>query len=550
MAHVIPDGWRQLNEASGAAQRETETLAMLGDGLSDAYTVYHAVHWTSVSGRTSIYGEIDFVVVNRAGALLLIEQKSGFLDETPDGLVKRYGGRTRNVPAQLARTVVELKDKLARRPGAPEVSIDYLLYCPDYVVKQPQAAGVAPERIVDARRRDTVLQVIRTLLPEGEEAPRDAQIVHRFLRDVIELQPDPSALIGQARAMVTRVSGGLAYWARQLEFEPFRLRVTGTAGSGKTQLALAEYGAALAAGRRPLYVCFNRPLADHIARVAPSDGPRAGLACTFHTLCELRVRAAGETPDFTQPDAFDALVARAATLPIGDDWLFDTLIVDEGQDFPEHWRDAALRHLRAGGRALWLEDPMQNLYGREPVALPGWVRLHANANYRSPRAVVRMLQALLPAGTTIEARGPFESAELDVLTYADDTGLLNATKEAITRCLAAGYRRADMAIVSFRGREQSRLMHHARLGPHSLRSFTGRYDLLGQPEYTDGEVLVESVYRFKGQAAPAVILAEVDFETLDERAVRKLFVGATRAMMKLVLVVSERADAQLRQRLG
>ena len=42
-------------------------------------------------------------------------------------------------------------------------------------------------------------------------------------------------------------------------------------------------------------------------------------------------------------------------------------------------------------------------------------------------------------------------------------------------------------------------------------------------------MLVESVYRFKGQAAPAVILTEIDFEVLDDKAVRKLFVGATRA---------------------
>ena len=63
-------------------------------------------------------------------------------------------------------------------------------------------------------------------------------------------------------------------------------------------------------------------------------------------------------------------------------------------------------------------------------------------------------------------------------------------------------------------------------------------------------MLIESVYRFKGQSAPAVILAEIDFETLDERTLRKLFVGATRAMMKLVLVASERAAAQLRDKLA
>jgi superfamily I DNA and RNA helicase len=83
-----------------------------------------------------------------------------------------------------------------------------------------------------------------------------------------------------------------------------------------------------------------------------------------------------------------------------------------------------------------------------------------------------------------------------------------------------------------------------------MKTYTGRYDLLGQPIYSDGDVLLESVYRFKGQAAPAIVFAEIDFEQLDDRAVRKLFVGATRAIMKLVLVVSERSAAVLLERLG
>ena len=76
---------------------------------------------------------------------------------------------------------------------------------------------------------------------------------------------------------------------------------------------------------------------------------------------------------------------------------------------------------------------------------------------------------------------------------------------------------------------------------------SGEYDLFGNPQYRDGDVLLDSVYRFKGQSAPCVILTEVDFGTLDERAARKLFVGATRATMKLIVVASQRAVRSLGQ---
>jgi hypothetical protein len=542
MAHIIPDGWREL-AATGAAQREIETLTLLTEALPDDYSVYHAVHWTNLERGYSVFGEIDFIVMNRAGNLLVIEQKSGFLDETPEGLVKRYPGRSKSVVAQLARNVDALHSKLNARPNAPFARFDYLFYCPDYQVKQPHTAGLTPERIVDATRRDELPAIIRSVLPAGEASPEAAK-VHRFLCDVIQLETDVSALIGRARNMVSRISGGLAHWARQLDFSPYRLRVTGTAGSGKTQLALAEYRATLERGGRPLYLCYNRPLADHFRSIAPEGG----LACTFHAFCQQRLRAAGQTPDFSQPGAFERLVEDAAKLPVDEAYRFDTVIVDEGQDFNEDWRDLILRHAGREPRLLWLEDPMQNLYGRSPVALPGWVGLRSFANFRCPRSVVRMLQSVLPLDVPIEAASPLDASEVEILTYSDDASLLQAVKEGIRLCYSGGFRKEDVAVVTYSGRNNSRLLTYDRIGPHTMRRFTGRYDLLGAPVFSEGDVLIESVYRFKGQAAPAIVFAEVDFETLDDQAVRKLFVGATRAMMKLVLVISEGAATALLER--
>lgn len=548
MAKVIPDGWRELaaGEAGGAAERELATLALLERGLPAAYTVYHGVHWTRLDeGGFSIYGDIDFVVVNAAGELLAIEQRSGFLEEGPHGLSSRRRGRDRNVAVGIARSRTALQARLAARLGGPAPRIEYLLYCPDYFVRQAHTAGIEPERIVDAAVRDQLIPRIRAILPPGEHSGH-APEVHRFLRDEIKLEPDVAARLGIARERITRVAGGLSQWARALDFDPYRLRVVGTAGSGKTQLALAEYSAAIAAGRRPLYVCFNRPLADHLAHIAPEGG----LACTFHHLCERVLAAHGERPDYAKPDAFDALIARAGELDVPDDLRFDSIIVDEGQDFSADWAQQLWRHADDDARRIWLEDPMQNLYARPPIELPGWVTLRAHSNFRSPRPVVRMLQALLPAAEHIEAASPFEADEVELLSYDAAHPLTTRVKEAIRLCFAAGFHAQDVAIISWRGREQSELLRHDRLGANALRSFTGQYDLLGQPEYSGGEVLIESVYRFKGQSAPAVILAEIDFETLDERTLRKLFVGATRAMMKLVLVASERAAAQLRDKLG
>jgi hypothetical protein len=375
--------------------------------------------------------------------------------------------------------------------------------------------------------------------------------VERFLGDILELVPDPSAAIGQATRLVARLSGGLATWARQLDFAPFRLRVLGTAGSGKTQLALAECQAALRAGLRPLYVCYNRPLADHIRHLMP-DGVQVA---SFHLLADRFIREQGVVPDYYDPGVWRRLEENLLHAAVPDHWRYDVIVIDEGQDFTPEWRDAALRLLRGEGRVIWLEDPMQNLYGRPSVPLDGWVTLRSNTNYRCPRDVVDLLVRLGAAHDThpdLLAASPFESAQVEFLTYRDGdcADMYRQTKQAIATCVDHGFSVADTALVSFHGRSQSALLTLDCLGRYTLRSFTGEYDGLGTPVLRDGDLQAESVYRFKGQTAAAVVLTEIDFAELDALCWRKLFVGMTRARLKLVLVLSERAAAVLLEKMG
>ncbi|CAD6551588.1 hypothetical protein LMG27952_05155 [Paraburkholderia hiiakae] len=547
MARIVPDDWQHL-EATGAAARERETLAALARGLPGGYTVYHGVHWTRLSEGFSVFGEADFVIVSPAGRVMIVEQKTGFLRETPNGLVKAYMQTERNVAIALARTVEGLHRRFTATFGAGTYVLEELFYCPDHVVREPAIAGVNPTRIVDATRKTQLAAIVLEAMPADEPRLPCAAKIHHFLADELSLTPDTSALVGAAGTLVTRLAGGLATWARRLEFAPFRLRVIGTAGSGKTQLAVQVMKDAVARGASTLYVCFNRPLADHIAKLAP---PEAKVA-TYHQLCDWVARDGGHVPDFESLGAFDDLVRRFGEMPIAERWQFDVLIVDEGQDFQQPWVGALERLLRPGAVWWWLEDPLQNLYVREPLVLAGWTVLRENTNYRSPRDILAFLRDVagptVPAIAQLAAGSPFDGSDVTVASWEEhenepgaEPGVVLATKRAITQALSLGFRKQDIVVLSYRGREHSLFTTLDQLGPHRLRSFTGQYDLFGNPQYREGDVLLDSIYRFKGQSAPCVILTEVDFEAFDERAARKLFVGATRAAMKLIVVASPRA---------
>ena len=52
---------------------ELELLQTLERGLSDAYMLFHGVDWSRGVGGNEQHGEIDIVIVNQAGDVLLVQ---------------------------------------------------------------------------------------------------------------------------------------------------------------------------------------------------------------------------------------------------------------------------------------------------------------------------------------------------------------------------------------------------------------------------------------------------------------------------------------------
>src|SRR5580698_9955819 len=129
MARIVPDDWKSL-AATGAAARERETLALFEETLPADYTVYHGVHWTRQNqGGFSVFGEADYVIVSPSGRVMIVEQKTGFLRETPKGLVKVYLQTERNVAVAPARTIESMHRRFTAAFGAGTYFIEELLYC-------------------------------------------------------------------------------------------------------------------------------------------------------------------------------------------------------------------------------------------------------------------------------------------------------------------------------------------------------------------------------------------------------------------------------------
>jgi len=533
MAILSPDMLLPLR-TDGGRFRELEVVERLRDYLPAHFEVFHSIALHSLQGARDRYGEIDVAVLAPDGGLLLIEIKAGPVVLRRGEIFKVYGDAECDVLRQSQMQRAAMRKRL--QEAGLKTPVLSCLVLPDYALGDAQIISMPRERIIDASRYGDLVSLVRQWL-DAAPGGGDHASLRRLLLNQFRVTPRMDVLRDQLHGTVRQLADGLATWVPRVQSRAGIYRIQATAGSGKTQLAL-QLLETVATGRiRATYVCFNRSLADHVRHIAPSHVDVA----TFHDLCVEHHRRHHGEPDFAAPGAFeraaDIYQKASAALPA----RLDLLVIDEAQDFAPGWIESVCQLLKPGGRLYLLEDAHQRLYEQDDFDLDEAVLIECRDNFRSPRAICEMINALALT-PSIRSMNPYAGELPEIRTYESDAQLVHGTEAAIAALLARGYSLADIVVVTGRGRDRSVLLDRRAIGAWTTRRFTGTFERNGAPRWTDGDLLVESVYRYKGQSAPAVVIAEFDFAELDARARRKLFVALTRARMAASLVLSARAE--------
>lgn len=546
MARICPplDAFHPITAGEYA---ELACIRQLAEGLPEGFVVFHHLPFHSVHDERDFFGEYDVVVLTPSGRVVSLELKAGEVEQTGSGVVKRYGEQEKDVCKQLARQHAALLASLRRAQiNAP---VNHFLVLPQHRWTANDSLNIPRERVVDC---DAYPELHRRIMRDEQGRPRLqpealAQI-EQHLAGHFHLVPDIDRIAAAQGEMRRRLASGLATWVPRIESPSKAYVIEGAAGCGKTQLALALLREAANRGERALYVCYNRALADHVAQLAPAN-------ChvdTLHGLARDLIERGGEQIDFSRTDVFDWMVQKLAAHYEEQRGHYDLVILDEGQDFEPDWVGTVDAMGNGEHRLYLMHDDDQRLYQREGFGLEGATLVHTRENFRSPRAIVDLINMLSLTAAPIEARGPQAGEAPGVESYprGNDKVLVKATEKAISRCLAAGYRPEQIVVLTWKGLHSSALRDLPQLGGLSVTTVTGRFDDAGNPLRTEGELELETVFRFKGRSAEAVVLTEIDFETLDAAIGRRLYVGLTRARAHLELVASEQAAQMIVERLS
>lgn len=539
MARICPDELSQYEKVVDHPG-ELKTLKMLQRDLPSYYTVFHSINWASIKGKKTQFGEIDFIVLNAVGELVLIEQKNGQLSEVGGDIVKNYGDggqKGKSVFNQLTRSRTQVQERwsgINGRFGA--LTLYPIVYLPDYHVRSINSLSTERGHVIDASEKNRLAKKIKDILGDPKADTDKYNQVLGFLLDSYKLTPDIHSKRENLDYSFKHYSEGLVASVNQLEITPYRLKIDGTAGCGKTLLAADAFHKSVRSGHNTLYLCYNRPLADYVRQ----SFPEPGKVFTWFGFVDAYLKEHGQSLDFSQmkddKDFWIKAQEKILEFEVPEHWKFDTVIIDEGQDFESIWwdllRDLFLKDFESA-KVLWMQDSDQNL--RQINWSPSEFRvvLHARKNYRSPHGIATYIKQNFPFDFDIG--NEFHGGGVQEVSHKNDEDLVAKVESEIRKLLKEGFSTDDIVILSCGGAGKSAFNKADSIAGLRLKKYKNEYSPEGRQMYTEGELLLETVNRFKGQQAAVVFLVDTDLSEGEKFKYRQMqaFVGMTRATYKL-----------------
>jgi hypothetical protein len=173
-----------------------------------------------------------------------------------------------------------------------------------------------------------------------------------------------------------------------------KFSILGSAGCGKTFVAIEQARRRLEAGDRVLFLCYNYGLSDYIRRRFENlpESPGVIQIGTLHSLGNKwnMPFTVEQSDDFWDSKLPALLVDHLATMPL--DLKYDTVVIDEAQDFHADWWSVVIGALKDAdkGRIYAFGDIRQGIF-RQATDIPLQdTKLHLTKNFRNSLPIAEL----------------------------------------------------------------------------------------------------------------------------------------------------------------
>lgn len=544
--HMYPETLTGVDIKSPAEKNIFEAFQFQ---LEDDFYILHSVSWIEIrrKGKKPSDGEIDFVILHPKMGILLLEVKGGIIGRDKND--SWYSIRKDGTHVDIKNPFEQVKDNkyaLIRKIGSlPNwqyqlPTIGHAVAFPDGTIDIADFGADIPKEIVMLHENlGDVRAWVRNCLKfwAGEKFVPPWESGVSVLVDLLKKswflrEPRLGEEINVEQALIDKYTEEQFALLDWLAGRP-RAAIRGCAGSGKTILAIKKAQRLAHEGFRTLLTCYNKNLADNLNDVV---GKQARLKVRdFHGLCQEYADRTGciNKPDWNEnrTDFFETIMPNAlleAAITNKDDYRFDAVVVDEGQDFSETWW-GALELLLAdppNGVFYIFFDDNQLVY-RRTLKLP--VReapFPLTTNCRTTRKIHETSIKFYKSDLETKCKGP-EGREPVTNLY----GVAPHTIEAmLTEILARlvyeqNVPTSDIIILSAGG---------ANMPPLNSVGMAGAIRLVSGKTNFPEEVQASTIRSFKGLERPVVILVEPSKS--DRNYTELMYVGISRARNHLEIL--------------
>lgn len=539
---------------------EKETYLQLQSQLPESWVVRYKFPFCWRNGHYLRDGEIDFIILAPNRGLLVLEAKSshGYDCEKgiwfrirQDGLREEAGNPFEQAMAVKHRLVERIAQKVFHRPKSefPGLFGHAVIY-PLGKVQGALPNSVEPTLMIAHKDMGFLHDRIEHAFHEWGTTSRGTLFTPKAMCDVEHFLSDNGSLVPVMAANVVEDERSIEELT-QRQYAAFRgiignrrVHVRGTAGSGKTILATWAAEAIAKAGAKVLLVCFNRILASWLR--CRLGGKQSFEVRSFFSLCREIIIASGlqfnvpisenEQEDFwtiTAPALFCEALERSPCTAQG----YDAIMVDEAQDFHRDWWfpiQLLLKNPDNGSLCLFSDSEQSGVYGKGNAFPAGLVGFELLENCRSTKRIATYCGRVLDIKVT-----PFRSSPLGVKPT-----ILNPMRDPQERAKIVRRLVLELLDEHFSTSQIALLSPWRRSSPESALTYLTNIkhkpvqggDAQVSDWLSDRIIWASTIRAFKGLEADCIILADTPLTGPLGFDLADLYVGASRAKHRLIIV--------------
>lgn len=522
---------------------EVRVYDRIRDHVPDDYVCYYSRSWHQADTDGAEYdGEADFILAHAQYGLLFIEVKGGRVscrEEDEQWLSTDRDGfrfKIKNPIAQARSSKHHFLKRLTdnRRLGRRFIRARHAAVLPGSA-KPARALGPdAPLDIIAfGDDMDTLGKWLVDRIREGGDAreqPLGLDGMHaldELVTGHFELRAHIGTSLAEDAQVIERLTAEQAWLLDSLE-DNREMAISGGAGSGKTVLAIEKAFRSSATGRRTLLTCFNAPLANYLNELC-KDRQNLVVA-SFHSICRTIAEQAGTSlPRNSGPEYFETLLPEALVEAVtsSPELGFDTVIIDEGQDFRDSWLNAlrlCLRDMNDGEFYVFYDDN-QRLFAQDDTfirALPQ-ASISLTRNLRNTRKI-HSLMSRWYQGKSNRAAGPEGEAVGAIVVKRPDLAFARLN-ERVSQLVRSGQATpGQIAVLTGRASDVDAGLFHI-----------AGFEICTADKIHPERIIFDTVRRFKGLSRPCVFVAGIE----DIREPELVYVATSRANLLLEVAGTE-----------